>query len=147
MHSGRPVYEPNPAAQASGHRYEIDRLKRRLAPPQGSVNPRISFGQVDGGGDPQDAGSGDWTVETDFAGNWTVTFDPPFAAAPTVGLFANETTSLGSPGQEIKLELISRAADSLIIATYREGALDDDIGFDFIAVGLNAGTDVVDVAP
>jgi len=138
MPSGRPLYEKNPATTEAGHGYEIERLKRRLAPPQNGVNPRIAFGQIDGSGSILDAGSGDWTVETDYAGTWTITFDPPFDAAPTLHLTVNETTTV-VPASAFPY---SRAVDAVVVKTYDgTGTLSDDIGFDFDAKGAEGVDD------
>lgn len=83
--SGRPIYEPNPAATDARHEYEIEKLKKRLAPPPG-LNPRIVTGGFYGDS-ITNPGSGDWTIELEGDGV-RITFDPPFAAPPVVNAMA-----------------------------------------------------------
>lgn len=132
MPTGRPLYEPNPAARLAGHSYDIERLKRRLGPTTNG-SPRIVFGQIDGSSTtPLDPGSGDWTVDTDYAGTWTITIDPPFSVPPAV--HATENGSIDPPNW---VQVASRTVDTIVIKTYdRSGALADDIGFDFDAKAL-----------
>src|SRR6185436_2873896 len=90
---------------------------------------RISFGQIDGvSGDIEDPGSADWTIDTDFDGTFTITFDPPFNGIPSVVVSENDTST--SPPNDVSTGPI--AADSATVYTYESGSLTDDIGFNFI---------------
>ena len=107
---------------------------RRHGPAGSDPIPGIpSFGQINGSStDPFDPGSGDWTVDTDFDGIWTITFLRPFNGPPTVVVCENETTTL--PPSFI--QVWSASADTVVVYTYDiTGTLSDDIGFNFVAVG------------
>ena len=93
---------------------------------------RIAFGQVTDDTTPYDHGSGDWTVDTDFSGTLTITFDPPFSAVPTVVVAENDASS--NPPSFIQVGLVT--VDTVVVYTYDiGGSLDNDIGFNFVAVG------------
>jgi len=77
-------------------------------------------------------GSGDWDVSGDGAGNFTVTFNAPFANPPTVVASENETTT--SPPSFIQVFNVT-AADFDVVTYNDSGVVDEDIGFNFIAVG------------
>ncbi len=113
---------------------------RRHSPRGGSDKilgvPEAVFGQVDGvDGDIEDPGSGDWTVETDFAGTFTITVDPPFDAIPTVVASDNGTTT-NPPGY---VQVLSATVDTIVVLTYDHSdppVLSDDVGFNFVALGV-----------
>jgi len=110
---------------------------RRHSPRGGSDRipgiPVTVYGGVDGStGDPSNTGSGDWSSVTDFAGEFTITFDPPFADVPAVVVSENETSTV--PPNHIQKWSVTE--DTLVVKTYDiTGALVDDTGFDFIAHG------------
>lgn len=55
--------------------------------------PRHVWGIVTSAGAIQSAGSGDWSVVRNAAGDYTITFSPAFAAAPAVVLSSGETAT------------------------------------------------------
>src|SRR5438067_2194352 len=93
------------------HVLRIRNLERR---PGGAGSRRV-YGQIDGASTtPHDAGSTDWTVDTDFDGTWTITFDPPFNEAPTVVATENETST--EPPNHVQVGAIT--TDSVVVYTY-----------------------------
>jgi hypothetical protein len=118
------------------HVLRIRNLERR----PGGAGARRVFGAVNGGdgdGTIEVAGSADWTVVGDGSGEYTVTIDPPFFERPTIGVFPNDTTT-NIPHDAPRLT--DRGDGSYFkVVTYNEdgsGTEEDDIGFDFIAMGV-----------
>jgi hypothetical protein len=126
---------PFPAANHGPHTLKKHVLRiRNLERRPGGAGSRRVYGQIDSGSTtPHDEGSSDWTVDTDFAGTWTITIDPPFQVLPTVVCSENETTT--DPPSFI--QVTSVALDTIVVQTFdKTGTLDDDRGFNFQALGI-----------
>lgn len=78
-------------------------------------------------------GTGGWSVSGDNSGTFTVTYDHPFSVEPTVNVSVNKATS--SIGGKTVEELDSDST-GFTVQTFNNGVLDDDIGFNFVAVGV-----------
>jgi hypothetical protein len=119
------------------HVLRIRNLERR---PGGQGSRRI-FGQVSssstGGPDSDgilEAGSADWTVAGEDDGNWAITFDPPFASAPTV--VASENGDTTDPPSFVQVTSIAEDGTGCTVTTYdKTGDVSNDRGFNFIALG------------